>query len=50
MEYGKPLGIASGGGVALLGIKIGYGWFVLGSLTFTVATILLIRLFFRRGR
>lgn len=50
MEYGKPFGVVSGGGVALLGTKIGYGWFVLGALTLTTIAVLSIRLFFRRNK
>ncbi len=47
MEYGKPFGVGTSGGVAILGTQLGYGWVVLGASAVTVVGIIAIRIFFR---
>ncbi|MBL8122288.1 hypothetical protein JNM87_06095 [Candidatus Saccharibacteria bacterium] len=50
MEYGKPFGVATAGGVAFFGHMIGYGWIISVSLIITIIGISGIRLFFRRHK
>lgn len=50
MEYGKSFGVGVGGGVVLLGMRVGYGWLISGALVFTIAAIVAIRFFFRRNK
>ncbi len=50
MEYGKAFGVGTTSAVILLGVRVGYGWLILGGMTFTVTGIVLIRYFFRRHK
>lgn len=50
MEYGKPFGVGATGGVAVLGVSVGYGWLILAAAAATVIGIVAIRYFFRRNK
>lgn len=49
-EYGKPFGVATSGGVVLLGTHVGYGWVLLAGLGVVTVGIMAIRTYFRRNK